>query len=169
MFLKFITNYIEQGWWHSSLTLQMQAFPEQKRKACIQFTRMNLFTKWYCNGNTLPHNWNFWGCCEAEGCHLVVQCNLFMIFQSTVIRVCYQNKFPRLLMQHDWFMYHLRSYKNFSPLDSPPPPPAHRTHDFLHPIYHVTYCMHVHGKTNLTRSHDDLILIFTPTYNRSRR
>ena len=28
------------------------------------------------------------------GCHLVVQCNLFMIFQSTVIRVCYQNKFP---------------------------------------------------------------------------
>ena len=23
---------------------------EQKRKACINFTRMNLFSKWYCNG-----------------------------------------------------------------------------------------------------------------------
>ena len=21
---------------------------------------MNLFSKWYCNGNTLPHNWNLW-------------------------------------------------------------------------------------------------------------
>ena len=28
---------------------------EQKRKACIICTRMNLFSKWYCNGNTLPH------------------------------------------------------------------------------------------------------------------
>ena len=33
---------------------------EQKRKACINFTQMNLFSKWYCNGNTLPHNWNLW-------------------------------------------------------------------------------------------------------------
>ena len=31
---------------------------EQKRKACINCTQMNLFSKWYCNGNTLPHNWN---------------------------------------------------------------------------------------------------------------
>ena len=24
----------------------------------LVFTQMNLFSTWYCNGNTLPHNWN---------------------------------------------------------------------------------------------------------------
>ena len=64
---------------------------EQKRKACINFTLMNLFSKWYCNGNTLPHNWNLWGCYVI----ILVQCNLFMIFPSIVIPVRYQNKFPK--------------------------------------------------------------------------
>ena len=36
----------------------LAAQSEQKRKACITFTQMNLFRKWYCNGNTLPHSWN---------------------------------------------------------------------------------------------------------------
>ena len=31
---------------------------EQKKKACINFIQMNLFSKWYCKRNTLPHNWN---------------------------------------------------------------------------------------------------------------
>ena len=27
---------------------------EQKRKTCIHFSQMNLFSKWYYSGNTLP-------------------------------------------------------------------------------------------------------------------
>ena len=73
---------------------------------------MNLFTKWYCNGNTLPHNWNFWGCCEAEAAILLfsVSCSWF----SKVLLFVFVTKInSQLLMQHDWFMYHLRStYKN---------------------------------------------------------
>ena len=91
MFSKFITNYIEQGWWHSSLTLKcMHLLLKEVNKRGRHAYNLH---GWTCLPNTLPHNWNFWGC-WGWGCHLVVQCNLFMIFQSTVIRVCYQNKFP---------------------------------------------------------------------------
>ena len=73
---------------------------------------MNLLTKWYCNGNTLPHNWNFWGCCEAEAAISLfsVICSWF----SKVLLFVFVTKInSQLLMQHDWFMYHLRStYKN---------------------------------------------------------
>ena len=60
---------------------------EQKRKACINFAQMNLFNKWYCNGNTLPHTWNL----LTSYVIMLVQCNLFMIFQSIVIPVSYHN------------------------------------------------------------------------------
>ena len=66
---------------------------EQKRKACINFTQVNLFIKWYCNGNTLPHNWNLW----TSYVIILVQCNFFTIFQSTVIPVCYHIKFPKFV------------------------------------------------------------------------
>ena len=65
---------------------------EQKNRACINFTQMNLFSKWYCNGNTLPHNWN----CEPH-VFILVQCNFCMIFQIIVIPVCYHNKFPKFV------------------------------------------------------------------------
>ena len=82
---------------------------EQKRKACINFTQMNLFSKWYCNGNTLPHYWNLW----TSYVIILVQCNFFMIFQSIVLPVLCHNKFLKICMQRDWFMYHLRpNYKN---------------------------------------------------------
>ena len=66
---------------------------EQKRKACINFTQMNLFSKWYCNGNTFPHNWNLW----TSYVIILVQCNFFMIFQSIVIPVLYYNKFLKFV------------------------------------------------------------------------
>ena len=66
---------------------------EQKRKACINFTQVNLFIKWYCNGNTLPHNWNLWTSLVI----ILVQCNFFTIFQSTVIPVHYHIKFPKFV------------------------------------------------------------------------
>ena len=60
---------------------------EQKRKACINFTQMNLFSKWYCNGNTLPHNWNLW----TSYVIILLQCNcscvsrvLFFLFITTI-------------------------------------------------------------------------------------
>ena len=88
---------------------------EQKRKACINFTHMNLFySKWYCNGNTLPHNWNLW----SSYVIILVQCNFFMIFQSIVIPVLYHKKFPKFVcnvidLHVCKYMYHLRSnYKN---------------------------------------------------------
>ena len=85
MFSKFITNYIEQGWWHSSLTLKC----------------MHLLLKEVNKRGRHAYNLHGWTCLPSGivmeiHCHItgVVQCNLFMIFQSTVIRVCYQNKFP---------------------------------------------------------------------------
>ena len=100
---KFITNYIEQGWWHSSLTLKCMHLLQQKRKACIQFTRMNLFTKWYCNGNTLPHNWNFWGCCEAEAAILLfsVICSWF----SKVLLFVFVTKINSQTFNATWLIY----------------------------------------------------------------
>ena len=68
---------------------------EQKRKACINFTQLNLFSKWYCNGNTLPHkgNWNLW----TSYVIILVQCNFVMMFKSIVIPVHYHNKFPKFV------------------------------------------------------------------------
>ena len=86
MFSKFITNYIEQGWWHSSLTLKCMHLllkeVNKRGRHAYNLHGMNLFTKWYCNGNTLPHNWNFWGCCEAEAAIL-----LFSVICSWVSKV----------------------------------------------------------------------------------
>ena len=78
---------------------------EQKRKACIHFTRMNLFSKWNCNGNTLPHNWNLW----TSYVIILVQCNLFMIFQSICYSCSLPQYIPHICTQRDWFMFHLRS------------------------------------------------------------
>ena len=58
----------------------------------INFTQLNLFSKWYCNGNTLPHNWNLW----SPYVIILVQCNFVMIFKSIIIPVRYHNKFPKL-------------------------------------------------------------------------
>ena len=66
---------------------------EHKRKACINFTQMNLFSKWYCNGNTMPHNWNLW----FSYVIILVQRHFFMIFQSIVIPVLYHNKFLKFV------------------------------------------------------------------------
>ena len=67
---------------------------EEKRKACINFTQMNLFSKRYCNGYTLPHNWNLWTYMYVI---ILVQCNFFMIFQSIAILVHYHNKLPKFV------------------------------------------------------------------------
>ena len=61
---------------------------------------MNLFRKWYCNENTLPHNWNLW----TSYVIILVQCNfVFQIFQSIVIPVRYHNKSPNLYAT--WLIY----------------------------------------------------------------
>ena len=39
--------------------------------------------EWYCNGNALPHNWNLLVFYVA----IFIQCNVFMNFQSIVIRL----------------------------------------------------------------------------------
>ena len=94
MFSKFITNYIEQGWWHSSLTLKcMHLLLKEVNK------RGRHAIGWTClpSGIVMEIHCHITGILRllwGWGCHLVVQCNLFMIFQSIVIRVCYQNKFP---------------------------------------------------------------------------
>ena len=91
MFSKFITNYVEQGWWHSSFSVKMHALAaqgsEQKRKACINFTQMNLFSKWYCKGSTLPHNWNLW----TSYVIILVQCNF-----SWFSKYCYSCSLPTI-------------------------------------------------------------------------
>ena len=100
MFSKFITNYIEQGWWHSSLTLKCMhlLLKEVNKRGRHAYNLQG----WTCLPSgivmeiyTLPQNkLEFFRLLWGWGCHLVVQCNLFMIFQSIVIRVCYQNNFP---------------------------------------------------------------------------
>ena len=54
---------------------------------------MILFSKWYCNGNTLSHNWNL----LSSYVIILVQCNFVMIFQSIVIPVRYHNKFLKFV------------------------------------------------------------------------
>ena len=44
---------------------------------------MNLFSKSYCNGNTLPHNWNL----RCSYVIILVQCNSFINFQNIAIPV----------------------------------------------------------------------------------
>ena len=84
---------------------------EQKRKACIQFTRMNLFHqvvlypwKSHCHITGI-----FAGLLWGWGSHLVVQCNLFMISKVLLFVFVTQNKFPNFNADMHWFMYHLRS------------------------------------------------------------
>ena len=77
---------------------------EQKRKACINFTQMNLFSKWYYNGNTLPHSWNLW-----TSYVILVQCNFSWFFKALFLFITTKNS-PNF-MQRDWFMYHVRSNK----------------------------------------------------------
>ena len=83
MFSKFITNYIEQGWWHSSLTLKcMHLLLKEVNKRGRHAYNLH---GWTCLPSgivmeiTLPHNWNFWGCCEAEAAILLfsVICSWF--------------------------------------------------------------------------------------------
>ena len=97
MFSKSITNYIEQGWWHTCSSFSLECMlaaqgHEQKRKACLIFTQINLFSKWNCIGNTLPHNLNLW-----TSYVILVQCNVFMIFWKYCYYVPYHNKFTRFL------------------------------------------------------------------------
>ena len=94
MFSKFITNYIEQGWWHSSLTLKcMHLLLKEVNKRGRHAYNLH---GWTClpSGIVMEIHCHITGIFEAAvwlSSHLVVQCNLFMIFQSIVIRVCYQN------------------------------------------------------------------------------
>ena len=93
MFSKSITNCNEQGWWHGSLTIRMYELglkeAEQKKKACMDFSQVNLLSKRYCNGITLLHFWNIWGSDVIN----TVQCNLFKIFNLLVSLLKDHNKF----------------------------------------------------------------------------
>ena len=105
MFSKCITNYIEQGWWHSSLSLkcmnlQLKEVNKRGRKACINFTRMNLFSKWYCNGNTLPHNWNLWGSYMSSSLFNVI-CSWF----SKVLLFLFVTKINSPNLNAKWLIY----------------------------------------------------------------
>ena len=84
---------------------------EQKRKACINFTRMDLFSKTGIVMEIhLPHNWNLW---TSYVIIILVQCNLLTIFQSIVIPVRYHNKFPKFVCNVIDLCTHLMSnYKN---------------------------------------------------------
>ena len=92
MFSKFITNYINKDEETQQLLIKMHAVAaqgsEQKRKACINFTQMNLCSKWYCNGNacTLPHNWNL----RTSDFIILVQC-IFYDFP----KYCYSCSVPQ--------------------------------------------------------------------------
>ena len=88
MFSKFITNYIEQGWWHSrhSLKFMLQQFKKVNKRGrhAYIYCRWTWFSRWYCNGNQLPHKWNLCTCYVI----ILVQCNFFMIFQIATVNVC---------------------------------------------------------------------------------
>ena len=83
---------------------------EQKKKACINFTRMNLFSKWYCNGNTLSHNWNLW----TSNVIILVQCIICSWFSKVLLFLFFTTiNSPNLYAT--WLIYvpNIRSnYKN---------------------------------------------------------
>ena len=57
IFSKFIANYIEQGWWHSSFSLECM------HCSCSRTQKVHLWTcsaKGIAIGNTLLHDWNLW-------------------------------------------------------------------------------------------------------------
>ena len=66
---------------------------QAKEEGMHNFCTDELVSKWYYNGNTLPHNQNSSTSCVV----ILVQCNDsdIMIFQSILISVPYHNKFPR--------------------------------------------------------------------------
>ena len=87
MFSKFITNYIEQGWWHSSLSLKCMHL--QLKKVNKRGRHAYILHGWTClaSGIVMEIHCHITGICDL--------CNLFMIFQNIVIPVHYQNKFPK--------------------------------------------------------------------------
>ena len=107
MFSKFITNYIEQGWWHSSLTLKcMHLLLKEVNKRGRHAYNLHGWTclpSGYCNGNTLPHNWNFLGCCEAEAAILLfsVICSWF----SKVLLFVFVTKINSQTFNATWLIY----------------------------------------------------------------
>ena len=98
MFSKFITNYIEQGWWHSC-SLSLKCMHLQLKEVNKRGRHAYILHRWTClaNGIVMEIHCHITGICELWGCYVIilVQCNLFMIFQSIVIPVRYQNKFPK--------------------------------------------------------------------------
>ena len=69
---------------------------EQKRKACINFTQMNLFSK---TGIVMEIHCHIAGICEPPMSSSLFSVILFMIFQSIVIPI--HNKFPKFVCQRD--------------------------------------------------------------------
>ena len=107
MFSKFITNYIEQGWWHSSLTLKcMHLLLKEVNKRGRHAYNLH---GWTCLPSGivmeihLPHNWNFWGCCEAEAAILLfsVICSWF----SKVLLFVFVTKINSQTFNATWLIY----------------------------------------------------------------
>jgi len=49
----------------------------QKEETCIHFS------KWYCYGNIMSHNWNLW-CCDVS---ILVQCIFYIILQIKLLPI----------------------------------------------------------------------------------
>ena len=85
---------------------------EQKRKACIHFTWLNLSL---ASGIVMEIHCHINGICEAPMSSSLFSVHLLMNFPKSLLcpeSVTKMNS-PNLQLQRDWFMYHLRStYKN---------------------------------------------------------
>ena len=81
----------------------------QKRKTCIHLKQMNLFSKWYCNANTLSHIWSLW----TSYVIILIQCNVLMNFQNFVIPVPYHDKFQKNLYT-TWLVYNKEKFRTSS-------------------------------------------------------
>ena len=93
MFSKFKTNYIEQGWWHSSLTLKcMHLLLKEVNKRGRHAYNLH---GWTCLPSGIVMeihchmNWNYWGCCEAEAAIL-----LFSVICSWFSKVLHPHTAP---------------------------------------------------------------------------
>ena len=68
MFSKFITTYIEQGWWHSSLTLKC----------------MHLLLKEVNKRGRHAYNLHGWTCLPLSGIVMEIHCHITGIFEAAV-------------------------------------------------------------------------------------
>ena len=107
MFSKFITNYIEQGWWHSSLTLKcMHLLLKEVNKRGRHAYNLH---GWTClpSGIVMEIHCHitgiFLGCCEAEAAILLfsVICSWF----SKVLLFVFVTKINSQTFNATWLIY----------------------------------------------------------------